>query len=250
MKIIRMEAIKKQILVQKFKDNQLTPAEVESMERAIAAGEIEMSEIENDKFTEMLNLPMKMEISPGMDARFYSMLENQKQKQQGKRVSLKILLRIAASLLLMLLAFGGGIYFAGSERQDPTTISMNDDLATSLLSTNTISDKIHLIASADLNDGSDLKIINALLFTLNHDESANVRLACIESLVDYAFLPDVREGLIQAIRNQSSPAVLSNLAEAIRLSGSGLSSDDFKEMINKELPPPILDALKNDLLKI
>ena len=180
-----------------------------------------------------------------MDAKFYQMLEENRPSEK-KQWSFTWLYKIALPMLLLVLTFYVGQQFGSSELEKID----QKDFATQLLSTENVGDKISLVSNTKIEENSDQKVIEALMFSLSNDESVNVRLACINTLYDYAYLPKVRTGLIQAISNQQSPVVLANLAEAINASGKKLSKEEFMELINKDLPPPIKKSINDSLIKI
>ena len=61
----------------------------------------------------------------------------------------------------------------------------------------------------------DQSVIENLLVTLNHDPNDNVRLLALEKLAEHVEQPQVLEGIIQAIGQQSSPVVLLRLTEIL-----------------------------------
>lgn len=54
---------------------------------------------------------------------------------------------------------------------------------------------------------SDTEVLSALLYTINHDDNVNVRLAAVDALHSFADSPVARKGLRQAILRQTSPLV-------------------------------------------
>ncbi|HLJ14183.1 MAG TPA: zf-HC2 domain-containing protein [Bryobacteraceae bacterium] len=54
---------------------------------------------------------------------------------------------------------------------------------------------------------SDTEVLAALLYTINHDENVNVRLAAVDALHYFAESPVARKGLLQAIPKQTEPLV-------------------------------------------
>ncbi len=247
-----MKRAEKNKLIAQFKSSSLNEQDHAKLEAAITNGEIALEELEIDTFVyDHLIQADEIQRTSRMDARFYAWLETEKKQATDpsiSNISVSRLLKIAAVFGLLVTAFAAGIYYGNRSNE---VISMHaDDLANNLLTTDDISDKIHMISTTNLSKNADTKIIKALLFTLSNDESSNVRLACIQTLIDYGNIPQVREGLINSIRFQTSPAVLINLAEAIQVSGENLSRDDYKEMINKDLPTPILKTLKDNIDKI
>ncbi|WP_421873696.1 HEAT repeat domain-containing protein [Marinoscillum sp.] len=77
----------------------------------------------------------------------------------------------------------------------------------------------------------DSRVTDALISTLNHDESINVRLAALEALISYGKLPEVREALISSISAQQSPLVQVALADAMVALQEKAAVDKFGEML-------------------
>ena len=142
--------------------------------------------------------------------------------------------------MLLIISFWSGTRYGNSIQNNNNLV--NQDVAT-LISTTTVSEKIDLISSADLQNGANKQVISALLFTLNNDESNNVRLACVEALGDYILIPEVREGLINSIRNQDSPTVIASLASSLNQAGTNIGKKDLMNMVSKDIPAPLYDAL-------
>lgn len=184
--------------------------------------------------------------SSKMDEQFYNMLS--KHRSTAKKANLPLLwfLKLALPIGLLVLTF----YMGKQQSAENENIDLKKDFASELLTSESVGDKISLVSNKQIKDETDKKVIDALLFSLSNDESVNVRLACINTLYDYAYLPSVRSGLIQAVSNQSSPVVLANLAEAINASGKKLLKAEFMELINKDLPPPIKNTIDASLIQI
>ena len=54
---------------------------------------------------------------------------------------------------------------------------------------------------------SDMEVLSALLQTINHDQSVDVRLAAVDAIRNFASSPVARNGLRQALAKQTSPLV-------------------------------------------
>ncbi len=181
--------------------------------------------------------------SEQMDLKFYKMLERSRKPARVQR-SFLWFLRLALPLAALVVTFYMGTQYNRDSKPDEM------DFASELLSAEDVSDKINLVSNTTITEETDQQIIDALLFTLSHDESVNVRLICINTLYDYAYLPRVRAGLILAISQQDSPLVLTNLAQAINASGKKLGKGEFMDLIKKDLPRPIKKTIDASLVKI
>jgi HEAT repeats/Putative zinc-finger len=85
----------------------------------------------------------------------------------------------------------------------------------------------------ELNTVDD-KVIDALLTTLNHDESVNVRLMTLEALAELAQNTRVREGLVQSLIQQKSPLIQAALADLMVKLQEKRSVKSLKEILEKQ----------------
>ena len=95
------------------------------------------------------------------------------------------------------------------------------------------------------------RIIQALLKTLNNDPNANVRLAALESLIQYVDLPQVRQGLATSIAHQDSPLVQIALADLmVRLQETG-SIEEMKKLLKRpEIDKTVKQKIEESILQI
>jgi len=246
---------KKQLL-DAYHQGTLTNKESLQLEQWIANGDISLNEIEEYDLTmRYMEATTKVATSTEMDARFHAMLSAEQTKLNPGSTWFNWIpapLRLAIPLALMILCFYIGFNWNTSSTSlvDNNGLQTHQDLTTTLLISEDISEKINVVCSAKKVDTVDTKIIEVLLYTLNNDESSNVRLACIDVLNKYSRLPEVREKLIASIINQNSPVVLSNLAEAIAAGGQSLDPTEFKTRLNKELPPQIIRSMEEAVIQL
>lgn len=88
--------------------------------------------------------------------------------------------------------------------------------------------------------GADEKVIEALITTLNHDDNLNVRLASLESLLNYGKRPEVRHALIDALKMQESAIMLVSIADALVL---------IQEKNSVEAMEELRDSMEDGLVK-
>ena len=239
----------KDILIQSYLTSNLSVEEGKRLESLIASGEIQLEELE--PFAEVMgNLHLETELkdSTRMDKGFYALLEEQDGKLSRNRI--RSLRRspfstVAAAIILFLIAFWlGGLNRENSSESQPA------DFLTHLMETNEISERIHLIANSQSADQWEESGIDALLFLLIHDESNNVRLACLDVLKNYHQEEKVREGLVRAIPYQESSIVLIELAQSIAASGRGIEEEEFLDRLNKDFPEPLKGQLRQQLIQL
>lgn len=242
-------------LINKYREGTLSPQEELQLEEMIASGDIQLEELEGYQIM-FAAIKVEMDTSQELDDRISSLsegvtLEKPNTNTKGKHNPWMYLLGIS---MLGLAYFLGTLndtsgdlpqHFAENVKKAP-----NQDFATALMNTETTDDKINLVSNKGTIEETDKKTIEVLLFTLNNDKSNNVRLACINALYDYSYLPEVREGFVNSISLQSSPVVVANLADAINASGNKMTKEEFLKLIKKDLPEPIKQTMELTLLSI
>ncbi len=254
-----MKAKRIQYLIQQYNTEKLSPTEEQELESAIEQGFIEISELDDlHALDQQLDLLLHDLPSQNMQAEFYQMLEQAKmeikpaQQHRGIR-NLWVQLAIAASLLLMGLAAGG--LFAERQESDESIAQLSAELRDmremvmlSLLEKESSSERLRAVNLTDEMDQTSEQVINALLKTLNEDESTNVRMAALNALYVHADKPTVREGLIQAIQHQNSPLIQVALAEFMVSVQEKRSVKEFQEILkSKPLPPPVKKQLEKEI---
>lgn len=128
------------------------------------------------------------------------------------------------------LGFGAAVlaigFFAGyriDDRRDNTQLSqlrsevnnMRQMVTLSLLQQQNASERLRGVNFAYRVEQSDTEVLAALLYTVNHDQNINVRLAAVDALHTFADSPVARKGLVQAIAKQTSPMVQVALIDTV-----------------------------------
>jgi hypothetical protein len=94
-------------------------------------------------------------------------------------------------------------------------VNMRQLVALSLLQQQSASDRLKGVNYAYRAEQPDTEVLAALLYTVNHDQNVNVRLAAVDAIRTYADSPIARKGLTQAIGKQQSPLVQIALIDQI-----------------------------------
>ena len=226
-----------QALIKGFAAGSLDEQEVAQLESLIEAGKIELSELSD--FSDL------MDSMPSPE-------ETQQRESQAAREAKPKLrklswpLQAAAAVALILFSFWGGLEFANGSRRT----SASSEQVAALLETQEIDEKIHLVSQLRTAEQVDEKMIDALLFMLVHEESNNIKLACINVLIDYSHLPQTRLGLVSAIRYQNSTPVLISIAEALEASDKKMSLEEFSQHLNPQIPAEKKESLKKILAQL
>lgn len=99
-------------------------------------------------------------------------------------------------------------------RPSPEVVELRDELAQmrqmitlSLMQQQSASERLKGVNWSSRLKQPDGEVLTALLDTLMHDSSVNVRLATVDALRQFGDQPAVRQGVVQAITREESPMV-------------------------------------------
>lgn len=208
--------------------------------------------------------------SETMDERFFDFLNAQMEENKQQRTkwwhglssSFRMLLRPQLVYGLILLAAGLGMgYFLKPKDTEQINISqrvsseeteeVRGKLVLTLLEQPSANKRLQGVSEASKIEKVNEQVMAALLQTLNNDPNVNVRLAAIESLVNYVDYPLVRQGLVQSIPNQESPMVQVTLANLMLALQEKKSIEPFRKLLKDEkLDNAVKERIENTIKSI
>ena len=169
---------------------------------------------------------------PQVRSRFYSMLEEYKERESEvpfkERLGLwvqslwpkKPAMQFVLSFGLLFVGIIIGSFFKFTPlRESETTIlrrevqSMRQTLAVSLMEQSSPSERLRGVNLSYGMETPDQKLLDRLLTTLNTDPNISVRLAAVDALYLFAEMPVVKEGLLNSLSQQTSPMVQASLID-------------------------------------
>ena len=162
--------------------------------------------------------------SPGMRVRFYDALRGWRQQEAQRRQPLWWLRRpafqAACAMALLAIGIGTGYLLRGRDTTEVSQLrgevyNMRQLVALSLLQQQSASDRLRGVNFAYRVEQPDPQVLSALLTTVNHDPSVNVRLAAVDALRNFDDSPVGRNGLVQALSKQDSPMVQIQILDQI-----------------------------------
>jgi hypothetical protein len=186
----------------------------------------------------MEELP-QMEPSPEMRVRFYQMLEAYEAGRRETIVRPKAaahhgffswfqqpVFQFAAGLAMLAIGVAIGQYAmspgraaggAGSEvaQLRGEVQNMRQLVTLSLLQQQSAADRLQGVTWSYRVPPSDTEVLSALLNTVNHDPSVDVRLSAVDAIKAMSSSPIARRGLVQALAKQTSPLVQIAIVDAI-----------------------------------
>ena len=132
-----------------------------------------------------------------------------------------------------------GIFFIPKQQNDVANLTaevqkMKEMLMLTMIEKPQAHDRIKAVNLTKELLKADSKVTDALISTLNQDESINVRLAALEALIPYGKQSEVRQALIQSIKLQNSPLVQVALADAMIMLQEKAAVESFKDMLQSE----------------
>jgi hypothetical protein len=246
--------MKRQELEEKLLDllhDKLSPKEEEEVIAGLEKTGISREEIESMRYVNKIidNTPLP-EPSERMDKRFYTLLEEEQKKAlpgepeaKMKRSFLASLvtpgMRIAAGIALFLLGWfaagwSGSVIPAGNNQLENLAgevKQLKETLVLTMMQQSSPVERIKAVNMISDFDKADNQIIKSLIELLNNDSNSNVRLLALDALIRYSSVPEVREGLIASIGNQTSPLVQLRLAEIMLALNEKRAVPEFQKVL-------------------
>ncbi|MEL6257222.1 MAG: HEAT repeat domain-containing protein [Bacteroidota bacterium] len=222
---------------------------------------------------ERLHVLQAPEPGKSMDQNFYAFLDQEISKQQAantsiwerlnsyffeRKMSVSLgQLAFAFVILLIGIMLGSRMQTGNMPPQQVQPISgteveeLRTQLVMSLIDQPSASKRLQAVNEVNKLSEITERIIQALLKTLNNDPNANVRLAALESLIQYVELPQVREGLASSIAHQDSPLVQIALADLmVSLQEKG-AKDAMKKLLKRpEIDKTVKQKIEESILQI
>ncbi len=154
--------------------------------------------------------------SLGMRTRFYDSLRSWRKQESERRQRFWWVrhpaFQAASAVAILIIGVATGYLVRGRDTVEVSQLrgevyNMRQLVALSLLQQQSASDRLRGVNFAYRVEQSDPQVLSALLTTVNHDPSTNVRLAAVDALRNFTDNPIGRKGLVQALAKQESPLV-------------------------------------------
>ena len=122
--------------------------------------------------------------------------------------------RVAWSAALLAIGFISGLYLANPRPRSQDLAALESELASmkqivvlSMLQQQSAGARLEGVSWSTRDQQLDPKVLSALLHTLRHDPSVDVRLAALDALSRHSAQPQVRTSVVNALQDQQSPLV-------------------------------------------
>jgi hypothetical protein len=226
-----------------------------SIEEEEVINELAKAGISKEELDLMYNINLNLdEIFRGepterMDKRFYAMLEDEKKKlllgEPDITSQVKVTLfksgpwiRIAAGISLFILGWFASSWFGGISNDNVQLASLSGEvkdlketLVITMMRQSSAVERIKAVNMVSEFEITNSPIIENLLRILNTDTNDNVRLLSLEALIRYADIPEVRDGLIASIPNQTSPMIQIRLTEIMIALNEKRAATEFQKIL-------------------
>lgn len=254
-KVKNMENNFAKYLINQYNTGKISSEEEKQLESFIENGAIQLEELnEIQLLDQQLQTYFDRQVSTNLRKQFDQFLELEKAKQPStpwgqlifrKWMDMSPSLQLSLSVILFVFGLSLGRNIQTPVPKEPQAIEdintqINDIqkmLMLALLEKESSMDRLQLVNETKGLIEVDEQVTDALLYTLNYDESTNVRLAALESLYQYAKNSKVREGLVRSIVNQESPMVQLALAEIMVALKEKRAIESFETLLKRENMP-------------
>ena len=249
-----MENISAQYLINQFNSGHISPEEETLLEQFIENGTIQLEELtELNKLHEKVGIYFSEQLSKEMRENFSTFLQEAKNKKSSswwpnfpfRWPALHPGFQLAFATMCLVIGMAIGNFWKEGSPEPTTEIAQKIDqmqdmqqlLMSALLEKESATERLKVVNHTKTMKDVDDQVTDALLYTLNYDESTSVRLAALESLYQYVEKPNVREGLVKSITNQESPMVQIALAEVMVAIEEKRAVEPFETLLKRESVP-------------
>jgi len=256
-----MEKERLESLLIDYIDGKLTDDERAMIDRELMANEetYKLYEQLKEVITGMKSFP-QTEPSPRIKAQFAELLKEESSTRGGRVIVVpRMLHRIAAAVLLVVL--GGGIGFWVSKRQDRDRellamrkeMDATKQLLMTMLENQQSASQRFQGATVALNevDRVDDEIADALIHAMNTDENTNVQIAALEALGKFYDQPHIRKALIASLKTQKDPLVqIALIRILVQMKEKSVIKDLERISSDEESLPAVKDEAHAGILKL
>ncbi|MFM9910954.1 MAG: anti-sigma factor family protein [Chitinophagaceae bacterium] len=189
-----------------------------------------------------------------------SLIKNTQEKKSNPVNLSRLVVRIAASIILVAGGLFTGLQLKPTPAPDKTTEIANlqkevkeikKAMLLTLLKEESASDRIRAVNYADEFNKPDNTIIYALFNTLNKDKNINVRLAAFNSIIKFSGDPMIIDSLVSSLGNQTEPLLQIVLINTLTDKKETKAIKSIKAILsNKKTLQPVKDIAEQGLRKV
>ncbi|WP_299361580.1 HEAT repeat domain-containing protein [Winogradskyella sp.] len=204
-----------------YLDGKLTDEQRQKVQDYIDSNQTNREELEKMKaLFEVFDQVREMQPSGNLRTGFYEMLEEEKQLQSPKVISVrnsesqfpwKRAFQIAASFLLLFLGYFAGSFGAKQEASQEIanlkvqTVELKERMTLTMFENRSASTRIQAVNFSEELEKPDTTIITALIERMQYDSNINVRIAAAEALYRFSDSEMVKTAFIDALGTVKEP---------------------------------------------
>ena len=202
------------------------------------------AELQEDRsyFEAMEAIRQEQENDFYLPERFMTKITDEVSKsEQNEKMPMRRFLAVAASVALLLIGFGGGVFYEKESlpRTQVTAIKeevseMKRMLMFSQLNQVSASERIMEVKNIMSGGALDTQILETLIYTVNADPNANVRLAAVEALSNFSTDSNALEALKASLNEQKDPAVQIAILDVLVEQEQKDAVDEIQQLLQKE----------------
>ena len=186
--------------------------------------------------------------------------------ESGTNISTKFtwLLRIAAGFILMLIGFAAGQFLDNEDYASTQQVAQLErevqQMKRALMNTGNYQQAsagerlsaVNISAQIPVNDSQlDQQITDILIYTLNNDESVNVRLAAAEALFRFSNEPPIKRALTASLNKQQDPLVQITLIDMlVELRATNAINEMKKMLVNSNTQELVRKRLQTGIAEL
>lgn len=202
--------------------------------------------------------------SPNLTKNFEKMLLEEKDHQvkivpivANKRNFVFQILKVAASIAVLISAFYTGRYFESQKNEQALSYTKSEQLQLmqttmiSLMENQSASKRIQGVQYIDAFTDPDVAVVEALAERMLNDDNTNVRLTAMEALSRFAESEEVKKVFIQALKTEKDPSIQVAIIQLLVDMQEKKAIGPMQKLLeNEETQPFIKDQINSLLPKI
>ncbi|MHA7832004.1 MAG: HEAT repeat domain-containing protein [Flagellimonas sp.] len=151
------------------------------------------------------------------------------------------ILKVAATLLLVITSYFMGSYISEQESQNEI-LGLEQALIISKLKSDSPSERVTALKNALKMESMTPKMINGLKERILYDENVNVRLATVLAITNLEEPDAFTSELIEAVLMEKNPSVQIEIANALANIGDTTAVDPLKKLVENEQTFPFVKS--------
>jgi len=164
-------------------------------------------------------------------------------------------MHIAAAVAFLVVGFVFGKFSTSDQSVELAMLneeirSLREVTLASTLQNHSASERILAVSQIEQKNSINYELIQTLVFTLNGDESTNVRYAALQALRKFISEGEVRAALVKSLESQSDPLIQISLIQILVETEEKSAIAPLKDILNNEELTPEVKRQAEVALKV